>query len=356
MSGNGFNKTSFHFQSPSIDSEIQEVVSDSFYNSDFDGLRVMMATISENGINKFQEDLESFCQSERSLNILVGTGMAPDPTAIRRLRDLRDEWPELVNLKLVQTSDNQHLFHPKLYWFHGNKHHRLFTGSANWTGRGFSTNIEAITETEFTVDPSNPPELLQDLNSGWTDVHESCRSEDGWGELIDPTDEVISQLETNWEENQGASEITTDIETRRDSGEEGVWPLSGVQKELVMDLTMEQGGNRVSQVQPPLTVWREFFDIEPEGEQPEYIIKDVRTGDKYRFGVVGHDHNWTIEIPGARVSRPALIVMRLESEHELKYAVYTYNDAEYDELDQFLSDNGEIPHPMQERRQYINDQ
>lgn len=352
--GNSNTETSFHFQSPSYGDGVKEALNASFGVDHFDGLRVMIATISKSGIEDFEEKFESFCRAGKSLNFLIGTGMTPDPRAIRRLRDLRDSWPQLVSLQLVQTDDRQVLFHPKLYWFHGNNQHRLFVGSANWTGRGHVSNIESITRTEFEVSPSKPPKILQSLNDAWTDVHESCQSNDGWGELLEPSDEVLAQLEEYWNQNSGTPEPGPSIDTSDSVDREGVWPLKNEGREMVMDLTMEQGGNRVSQVQPPLTVWRQFFDIEPEGNQPEYEIEDVRTGDKYHYSVVVHDHNWTLEIPGARVSRPAVIVFRLESVRHLKYAVYTPRDEEYDEIDQLLEDRGNKPHPQQKRRQYIS--
>jgi len=347
-------QTSFHFQSPSYGDEVKQTLFDSFETDDFDGLRVMIATVTTTGLDGFKKRFETFCKAGKSLNFLIGTGLAPDPNAIQQLRDIRDKWPHLVNLQLVQTDNGRNLFHPKLYWFHGNKQHRLFVGSANWSGRGHTTNIEAMTKTEFTVEPSDPPKILKSLNDAWTDVHEAGQQEDGWGRLLKPSDEVLSQLESSWSAGQAAQDTTVSVETSEEAEQREVWPFKGTGREMVMDLTMEQGGDRISQVQPPKTVWRQFFDIEPEDDQPEYEIEDARTGDRYHFAVSGKDHNWTLEIPGARVSRPAIIVLRLVDHRKLIYAVYTSEDAEYNEIDQFLEDNGRRPHHLQDRRQYIH--
>lgn len=349
-------ETSFHFQSPSYGDGVKQTLFDSFETEDFDGLRVMIASITTAGLDGFEEKFKTFCKAGKSLNFLVGTGLAPDPQAIRQLRDIRDKWPHLVNLQLVQTVNGQSLFHPKLYWFHGNKRHRLFVGSANWSGRGHTTNIEAMTKTDFTVKPSDPPPILKSLNESWTDVHESGQKEDGWGNLLKPTDKVLSELQSSWSGDQITQDAPIEIETSEESDRIEIWPFKNQGKEMAMDLTMEQGGDRISQVQPPLTVWRQFFDIDPEETQPEYEIQDSRTGDRYQFAVSGKDHNWTLEIPGARVSRPAIIVMRLVDSTTLIYSVYTPEDSEYDEIDGFLSENGKKPHPLQERRQYIHNQ
>lgn len=77
---------------------------------------------------------------------------------------------------------------------------------------------------------------------------------------------------------------------------------------LIMDLTLEQGGGRVSQVQPPKNVWAQYFGIDLDEDPdvlPELVLQDQKhpaSAPEHR-PVVYHDHNWTVEIGDAGMPR-----------------------------------------------------
>ena len=93
---------------------------------------------------------------------------------------------------------------------------------------------------------------------------------------------------------------------------------------LVMDLTMEQGRGRVTQVQPPLGVWEQFFGVRVQAAaRPtlRLVNMDGRTPPEQRK-VVKHHHNFTLEMSGATLPRPAIVRMRRLDSKSFEYWVY----------------------------------
>ena len=92
---------------------------------------------------------------------------------------------------------------------------------------------------------------------------------------------------------------------------------------LIMELTQEQGGNRQSQVQPPLAVWEHFFGVRPAaGSLPTYRLVDaLNDGDPEQRKVVKHHHNFTVEIGDAGPPRPAILRMRSIGTNSFEYWV-----------------------------------
>lgn len=107
--------------------------------------------------------------------------------------------------------------------------------------------------------------------------------------------------------------------------------------DLIMELTLEQGGGRETQVQPPWDVWHFYFHLNVPN-LPTYKLKDVgaRTAIETR-PVVEHDHNWTIEIDGAVLPRPATLHMRRIRAFRYDYRIFRPGDPEFDHCDWILS-------------------
>lgn len=93
---------------------------------------------------------------------------------------------------------------------------------------------------------------------------------------------------------------------------------------LLMELTKEQGGNRVTQVQPPKAVWEHYFGIRVGVDTPpvlSLVNELVGSGGVVRREVVEHDHKFTIEIAGAEMPRPAILRMRRRQGNVYGYSV-----------------------------------
>jgi hypothetical protein len=100
--------------------------------------------------------------------------------------------------------------------------------------------------------------------------------------------------------------------------------------DLIMQLTMEQGGGRETQVQPPLDVWVRYFELD-FGDLPTYQLLNRSAAWAAPEGrpVVEHDHNWTIEILGAELPRPAVARFHRTGPDRFEYWVYRPDDDEF---------------------------
>lgn len=108
---------------------------------------------------------------------------------------------------------------------------------------------------------------------------------------------------------------------------------------LLMQLTHEQGGGRETQVQPPLSVWESYFGLNQERERfpvLSLINEAVRTRALVRRRVVKHHHNYTIELPGTELPRPAILEMRRVGDNTYSYRVYRPKDAQFQKVNSLL--------------------
>jgi hypothetical protein len=108
---------------------------------------------------------------------------------------------------------------------------------------------------------------------------------------------------------------------------------------LLMELTHEQGGSRVTQVQPPRPVWQSFFGLDlDEIEQP--LLSLVHEFGSQRLEserhIVKHHHNYTIELPGAELPRPAILQMRRIDVNRYAYRVHRPKDKTFATIDNLL--------------------
>lgn len=117
--------------------------------------------------------------------------------------------------------------------------------------------------------------------------------------------------------------------------------------DLIMELTLEQGGGRETQVQPPVNVWTYYFELD-FGRLPTYRVRN-RSRARSRAvlrPVVEHDHNWTIELDGAELPRPAILRMHRTAPGEFDYWVYRDDEDEYYHCDWLLNT---IANPLRNR-------
>jgi hypothetical protein len=119
-------------------------------------------------------------------------------------------------------------------------------------------------------------------------------------------------------------------------------------QELVMELT---GESRVTQVQPPLDVWIRYFEADLEGSV-EVELVDGDSGARQNRPIVGHHHNWTIEIPEVGSERPAIIRFRRESTARFRFWIYRPGQPEYGHLT-WLLENVQNPFWRRGRRWLI---
>lgn len=94
---------------------------------------------------------------------------------------------------------------------------------------------------------------------------------------------------------------------------------------LIMELTLEQGIGRETQVQPPRPVWEHYFAIDFDAAQlPQLHLthKGPQPVNPAPGTISRHHHNLTIEIPGAEMPRPALLELRKTGTRRFVYEVH----------------------------------
>ncbi|NKL87330.1 phospholipase D family protein [Rhizobium leguminosarum] len=116
------------------------------------------------------------------------------------------------------------------------------------------------------------------------------------------------------------------------------WKLPSLST-LLMELNQEQGKSRMSQVQPPIPVWQNYFGIDIHNIRPlpTLTLKNISTGEKVTRSIIPHDHNYTIEIPGAGTKRPAILMAKKLADSIFEYDVVTIEDSRFDVYNDILS-------------------
>jgi hypothetical protein len=107
---------------------------------------------------------------------------------------------------------------------------------------------------------------------------------------------------------------------------------------LIMQLTREQGTGRETQVQPPRAAWEHYFGIDfdaPQLPRLRLIHKGPRVVGQAPGTISRHDHNLTVEIPGAEMPRPALLELRKTGRNAYIYEVHRVG-ADFDRFTRLL--------------------
>ena len=125
---------------------------------------------------------------------------------------------------------------------------------------------------------------------------------------------------------------------------------------LVMDLKLEQGPGRETQVQPEKNCWIHYFGIDPDKRTKPLLTlfnQSLTPATKWQFHVTPHHHISTIEIPEAKMPRPAILQMRRVARHTYDYRVLRPEDHEFAEMDRILTTVQNPLQRSQERRWII---
>ena len=94
---------------------------------------------------------------------------------------------------------------------------------------------------------------------------------------------------------------------------------------LLMELTKEQGVGRETQVQPPRPVWEAYFGIDFTADAlPRLRLSNIGPAAAgVATGVISkHDHNLTVELPGAEMPRPAILEVRKIGRRTFDYQIH----------------------------------
>lgn len=123
-------------------------------------------------------------------------------------------------------------------------------------------------------------------------------------------------------------------------------PKQALLQTLLMELTLEQGKGRESQVQPPRSVWEQYFGLDwNSATLPSLVLRDESdpSSGKIKRQIVRHDHNLTLEINGAGPPRPAILQMRKHGKNEYGYWVIRPHHPDFADVGRLLH-NAPNPH------------
>jgi len=117
---------------------------------------------------------------------------------------------------------------------------------------------------------------------------------------------------------------------------------------LLMELTHEQGGGRETQVQPPIAVWESYFRLSRNRERLptlSLVNESVTPPAVQSRPVVKHHHNYTIELPGTDLPRPAILEMRRMGQNGYSYRVHRPKDLTFRRVNKLIQT---LPNPLWE--------
>jgi hypothetical protein len=236
-------------------------------------------------------------------------------------------------------------FHPKIYWFQGERHDHLIVGSPNMTSGGLRTNVEAAALFVLNRNSAKGRAFHNELEADWVSIVAECDN-GTWAQLDEPTPDVLRKLE---DFNRRARKLERQLAKVPNARRRRRGPESKIQeaaerpgaKRLVMDITSEQGRSRNAQVQPPSDVWTGYFGIRvplKPGTSRFLRLRDLRTQDRTRRKVVQHTIVTTVELSGARAGDIVEFVKTASDEYV--YRLYKPLDSRYGELDRLLTEQG----------------
>jgi len=107
---------------------------------------------------------------------------------------------------------------------------------------------------------------------------------------------------------------------------------------MVMEITSEQGGARNSQVQVPLPAWASFFGFQKSELEKAPVLQlenEDSPGSHVYRKIVDHDHNYTVELPGAK--KGMIAVFKRKGPRQFSYRLVQQHDADYHSLSMFLA-------------------
>ncbi len=295
--------------------------------------RALVAFVRDNRlIRRLWRALEDFCRSGGRLDWVIGTDLGgTDGDSLRRLLALQREYPS-SRVRVMKLPGGA-VFHPKFYWVSDANRHLAVLGSANCTGGGFGSNLELSLILEAGRRDNGFALVDEALKRLWEAVDQPRPPLEA-ADLTALDEHIIARIARYRAAMRRAAGRAPAHPLARARPQQGARRLTG--RQLVMELTMEQGEGRITQVQPPRPVWEGYFQVDVN-RPGSLSLREDRRGARYRERpVVHHHHNWTIELPEADVPRPALVRFRRTGARTYVYKVLTPGDSGYGAFSRLL--------------------
>lgn len=143
---------------------VGHILVDSFKNDDYYSFIGFSAFTKMSGINRIKEELVKASKLFKSLKFYLG--IVEKGTSREVLQFLIDNDIETW----IFCTEDQIMFHPKVYFFKGRHNNRFITGSANLTSFGLFDNIEASTFFEFSNNDQQGNKFIKQFESYFSDI------------------------------------------------------------------------------------------------------------------------------------------------------------------------------------------
>lgn len=171
---------------------------DSFKNDDYYSFVGFSAFTKMSGINRIKEELLEASKRFQSLKFYLG--IVRKGTSRESLQFLIDNNIETW----IFCTEDQIMFHPKIYFFKGKHNYRFITGSSNLTSFGLFDNIEASTLFEFSKTNQQGKKLVRQFEEYFEPILKGTDKN-----VQKLTQEVLKDLEESgfiWPESQTNAE------------------------------------------------------------------------------------------------------------------------------------------------------
>lgn len=154
---------------------VGHVLVDSFKNTDYYSFIGFSAFTKMSGINRIKKEMLQASKKFKTLKLYLG--IVKKGTSKEALQFLLDNKIETW----IFCTEDQIMFHPKIYFFKGKHNYRFITGSSNLTSFGLFDNIEASTFFEFSKVNQRGKKLIRQF-------------EEYFEPILDGTDKNVQQL------------------------------------------------------------------------------------------------------------------------------------------------------------------
>lgn len=143
---------------------VGHVLIDSFRNSDYYSFIGFSAFTKMSGINKIKGELLKAKDYFKSIKFYLG--IVEKGTSREALKFFIDNEIETW----IFCTEDEIMFHPKIYFFQGKHNNRFITGSSNLTSFGLFDNIEASTFFEFSKTDSQGNKFINQFENYFSDI------------------------------------------------------------------------------------------------------------------------------------------------------------------------------------------
>lgn len=297
---------------------VGHVLIDSFRNPDYSSFIGFSAFTKMSGLNRIKDELLSARKYFDSIKFYLG--IVEKGTSREALKFLIDNNIETW----IFCTEDEIMFHPKIYFFKGKHNNRFITGSSNLTSFGLFDNIEASTFFEFSKNDHQGNKFIKQF-------------EDYFYSILDGSDKNVQKLSNEVLNDlinsgfvYGESKTRDDYEyIKHNKGLFSKRKRHKFEKDEFIEIKSKSTANKYDSKEiPPITEeymisWPDYFEL-----FKEFKVENSEKGEKYNV-IVPRDYKNPSLYSWYRKQKIYFKHKMLPSEHEklLKQERFYFGDA-----------------------------